>query len=151
MKSIADDKLVPSSLDLLLGETFWRLFLHNSVYSRLFSSRKYIQEGLSLNMGLYIQKSLDLDTIYLVTSAYTCRGVFWYHKRQYLVFLDMQAKMSLSIPAQSYVLSFVCLNKKGLRQGLRVSQQDLYCSRSLSIFNQENPNHNVLMTERSQD
>lgn len=81
MKSIADDKLVPSSWDLLLGETFWRLFLHNSIYSRLFSSRKYIQEGLPLNMGLYIQKSLDLDTIYLVTSAYTCSGVFWYHER----------------------------------------------------------------------
>lgn len=81
MKSIADDKLVPSSLDLLLGETFWRLFLHNSVCSRLFSSRKYTQEGLPLNMGLYIQKSLDLDTIYLVTSAYTCTIVFWYHER----------------------------------------------------------------------
>lgn len=81
MKSIADDKLVPSSLDLPLGETFWRLFLHNSIYSRLFSSRKYIQKGLPLNMGLYIQKSLDLDTIYLVTSAYTCSSVFWYHER----------------------------------------------------------------------
>lgn len=62
MKSIADDKLVPASLDLLLEETFWRLFLPISVYSRLFSSRKYTQEGPPLNMGLYIQKSLDPDT-----------------------------------------------------------------------------------------
>lgn len=115
LKSIADDKLVPSSLDLLLGETFWKLFLHNSVYSRLFSSRKYTQEGLPLNMGLYSQKSLDLDTFYLVTSAYTCPCAFWYHKRQYLVFLDMQAKMFVSVPTESYVLSFVCLKKKGLR------------------------------------